>query len=712
LLFILLPLLSAEAADLYVDSDCTNGLTTYVPATQACTGGSAKVYSTIQNAANVVVAGDVVYVRSGTYGNVWINGKNGAADAWITFTPYPGETVTIDGYSNAYANGTNDWTVTDCTYIVIDGFILTSSDPKIDSALFAQYSQTLSNSGFKIEGTSNYVHIDHNTIYHTGGGGFLTTHNAEYIQIHGNLIYDVGLSHRGYGMYLQGQHYTVSGNTVVHSYGHGIHVYNEEADQPGYYIIEKNVIYNNGHNDYGAGYIPPYDEDGQTFGCGIIAVLGSDDQSTIIRNNIVYDNLQSGIRVEANGAKVYNNTVYSNDDYGIYVSNWWTNPVLSRNNILYLNTDGNSFGTSTQDHNLTTDPSFVNAPTDFYLLSSSSAIGTGATLTEVTTDIDGTARPQGTGYDIGAYEYVGPPASLVGWWKYDESSGTNANDSSATGADATLTNGPTWTTGRDANAIQFDGADDYVTASNSAFNNLAQFTYSAWVYPTGYGEGNFGRIWSRESADSDYFRCVISIDPGNGTFECRIKSTTAEFRTYSIAGVLPLNTWTHVIAAYDNTGDRKMHLYKDGYEVTYTAQPSLTGTLKPEATALLVGNRLTTTRAFAGKIDDVRIYNTSMTTSEALALFQSYSSNEVGFPAAPSMGFISSVGNFTATSFSGLSSLNASSTPGGFDAGAFPASSSINFVSQTGGFGAVPFSGVSAISLISDIKKGGVLLLF
>jgi len=55
------------------------------------------------------------------------------------------------------------------------------------------------------------------------------------------------------------------------------------------------------------------------------------------------------------------------------------------------------------------DPKFVSvAGRDFHLQSSSPLIDAGVTLPEVSDDLEGTPRPQGRNYDIGAYEFVFP----------------------------------------------------------------------------------------------------------------------------------------------------------------------------------------------------------------------------------------------------------------------------------------------------------------
>jgi hypothetical protein len=59
-------------------------------------------------------------------------------------------------------------------------------------------------------------------------------------------------------------------------------------------------------------------------------------------------------------------------------------------------------------------------------------------------------------------------AELVGWWRFDEGSGTTAYDFSGYGNEGTLQNGAEWGIGYLSNSsVQLDGDDDFVEVTHA-----------------------------------------------------------------------------------------------------------------------------------------------------------------------------------------------------------------------------------------------------
>ena len=263
---------------------------------------------------------------------------------------------------------------------------------------------------------SHHITITNCTIKNTGSSGIYTSYGSTYVEITNNTIYDVALSKRGYCIYMSGDDHTFSGNTCYHAYGIGVMV-SASGDTVDRSVIEKNIVYNNGHNDYGKGYVG-FPEGGEIRGDGIYIGSGSD---VIMKNNIVYNNFSYGIRNVVNlSSYIVNNTIYNNGNIGIILDN--NKGIVVRNNISYLNTNKDaSLGTgNTSSNNLFgTDPLFINASSgNFHLLSNSPAVDAGLATGAPDEDFDGIFRPQGTGFDIGAYEYVysdtTPPSAPTG----------------------------------------------------------------------------------------------------------------------------------------------------------------------------------------------------------------------------------------------------------------------------------------------------------
>src|SRR5208337_5675022 len=77
---------------------------------------------------------------------------------------------------------------------------------------------------------------------------------------------------------------------------------------------------------------------------------------------------------------------------------------------------------------------------------------------------------------------ITPHPGLVGWWRFDEGSGTIAGDSSGNGNNGTIY-GATWVTGKYGDALSFDGASNYVSIPyNPIFNfGTGSFSVGVWI---------------------------------------------------------------------------------------------------------------------------------------------------------------------------------------------------------------------------------------
>jgi len=156
---------------------------------------------------------------------------------------------------------------------------------------------------------------------------------------------------------------------------------------------------------------------------GIQANNGSDHQGGTIRNNFIYlqPNLMSASRKagsdaqiivwDSPGTKVYHNTILTNGNVFKSIEfRFITTGAEARNNLADAPIGTRDGATFTQSGNLLTAiPSmFVNpAAADLHLRSTATvAIDRAPTLTSVTDDIDGNARPFGPAYDIGADEFI------------------------------------------------------------------------------------------------------------------------------------------------------------------------------------------------------------------------------------------------------------------------------------------------------------------
>ncbi|MBI2558514.1 hypothetical protein HYW20_04280, partial [Candidatus Woesearchaeota archaeon] len=185
--------------------------------------------------------------------------------------------------------------------------------------------------------------------------------------------------------------------------------------------------------------------------------------------------------------------------------------------------------------------------------------------------------------------------SLVGYWKFDEGSGTTAADSAGTNT-GTLINGPIWTAGKIGGALNFDGADDFVNVgSASSLDDLKAYTVCAWINPRSGGENNNGRIVTKAPGTNVGGAQLMMMSASS--FGLRERNTLGT--GFTIQMTMPLNEWQHVCGSYNDNGDRVLRVYRNGLQGGTTA--TLTGTLQEWASYdMMIGGNDNTDRAFNG----------------------------------------------------------------------------------------------------------------
>ena len=193
----------------------------------------------------------------------------------------------------------------------------------------------------------------------------------------------------------------------------------------------------------------------------------------------------------------------------------------------------------------------------------------------------------------------------VAAYAFDEGSGTTIEDSSGNNNTGTLTNGPTWTTGKIGGALSFDGVNDYVDLGNPlSLRPVNQITISAWINPTDVSTSK--TIVSKDITGAvDYFFRV----QGPGGVRCNFEGLVLDL----VGNYVLTNVWQHLACTYDGS---IVSIYKDGILLGSSAASAVT--YSDSGASINIGRRDEGGGGlyFPGLIDDLRIYNRALSQAE------------------------------------------------------------------------------------------------
>jgi hypothetical protein len=229
--------------------------------------------------------------------------------------------------------------------------------------------------------------------------------------------------------------------------------------------------------------------------------------------------------------------------------------------------------------------------------------------------------------DVRVYQTVLPASAILdltkvsatqmGYWKLDETSGTNASDSSGSGR-ALAASGCSWGAGRVNGALVANGACTAASAGPVVQTNQS-FTVTAWVRFT--GSTGTATFLSQDGVTNSGFQLRYLAADRKWAFTMPNSDTTFETNVTAMSGPEPVDAvgaWRHIAAVYDATNNQ-LRLYVDGIHsgiASHTSTWNAGGPLRIGRAKWHGGD----TEWWNGVVDDVRAYQGALTEDEIFQL--------------------------------------------------------------------------------------------
>lgn len=203
----------------------------------------------------------------------------------------------------------------------------------------------------------------------------------------------------------------------------------------------------------------------------------------------------------------------------------------------------------------------------------------------------------------------------------DKSENGNTGAFTSSGHPAWNTTVPTYaTSGSPAYSLLYATGDKVGVTPTSNLNTIPGFTLVAWVYPTGDGDSNLGRVMDKSGGGNGW---SLSMDGGGVhklAFSVQFSTSQLLIQTST---ALTLNAWTCVVVTWDGSVTAtNVHIYFNNAEVTYAVQTSGVGTQKNDsAQSLGLGNSAANNRTWAGRLTEMAIIGRVLNSTERTEIY-------------------------------------------------------------------------------------------
>jgi hypothetical protein len=181
-------------------------------------------------------------------------------------------------------------------------------------------------------------------------------------------------------------------------------------------------------------------------------------------------------------------------------------------------------------------------------------------------------------------------------------------DFSGNGNNGTVSGATVNSSGKFGGAYSFNGVSQYIDVGDkSNLEGTPQITISAWINPSSVASG---------------YKTIVSKE---GVFFFRKTASGAKMESIKFTGLTPAiltsnadlvaNKWQHVVMTYNGTA---LAFYYNGQ---FDSSLAATGVLDSSTSPVQIGKHSTSTDYYSGSIDEIAIWNRSLTSSEISRIY-------------------------------------------------------------------------------------------
>ncbi len=198
---------------------------------------------------------------------------------------------------------------------------------------------------------------------------------------------------------------------------------------------------------------------------------------------------------------------------------------------------------------------------------------------------------------------------------------SKGNNGTATGANCSAS-----AAGKFFSGCSFDGADDYVNVPDSdSLDITTAITIEAWVMFKGAGSNDFNAVIAKQAAASSTNGYSLFVYNNTRRVLFAVNATIGSNNYIVSTNAVADNGWTHVAAIYNGTHQL---MYLDG--ILDSTETTSVSAIITNTQPLYIGGQVGSSyRYFNGTIDEVAIYNRSLSASEINEHYQQ-SLNRIG----------------------------------------------------------------------------------